>query len=560
LEESRAVRSPRRLWLRVAEVGVPLAAAAVFYGVFIARSEAKIPLLGSFFTLFDDAMVSMRYAANLAHGHGLVWNPTGPAVEGYTNFLWTLWMAFLHAIGLSGSDASLGVMITGVVLLLAATVTAGAVARRMSPVPGVPLLAMLLTAFAYPLVFWTLRGMEVGLLACLTLVAVLLALRLDERPLRRDAVLLCAVAATAALTRDDAALLALVVAAWLALAPRTRRYGLLVAAVVVLTIAGHVLLRLALYGNALPNTYYLKLSGISLGRRLDRGFSTLRDVADATLWLPIVLALTCLVSRRRSHRAPGLLAGFVLVTLAYSVYVGGDAWEWFGYANRYISVALPALGILAACGVGDLVRAGSRGRLVFLVASAAALAVLLTSHADTSVRVAAAAGAALVWAGAQRFRLGLVATAVALVAALGGSIDWHAYGRWTHDNAESLAQDALYTKTGLLLGDTPTNATIAVVTAGAIPYYANRNAVDILGKNDSHIAHEQPHPGPLYPGHDKWDYGYSIGTLRPDVVVQLWSDPPSADQMARWGYVQVGYLWVLQGGHVDPKTVVGVYP
>src|SRR5258708_30341874 len=23
-------------------------------------------------------------------------------------------------------------------------------------------------------------------------------------------------------------------------------------------------------------------------------------------------------------------------------------------------------------------------------------------------------------------------------------------------------------------------------------------------------------------GHDKWDYGYSIGQLRPDVVAQLW--------------------------------------
>ena len=41
------MRSPRRLWLRVAEVGVPLAAAAVFYGVFIARSLAAIPGLGS---------------------------------------------------------------------------------------------------------------------------------------------------------------------------------------------------------------------------------------------------------------------------------------------------------------------------------------------------------------------------------------------------------------------------------------------------------------------------------------------------------------------------------
>jgi hypothetical protein len=45
-----------------------------------------------YFCLFDDAMVSMRYAWNLSHGLGLVWNP-GEYVEGYTNPLMTLLMS-----------------------------------------------------------------------------------------------------------------------------------------------------------------------------------------------------------------------------------------------------------------------------------------------------------------------------------------------------------------------------------------------------------------------------------------------------------------------------------
>src|SRR5438270_2278833 len=32
----------------------------------------------------------------IAHGHGLIWNSTGAPVEGYTNVLWTLWMAGLQ--------------------------------------------------------------------------------------------------------------------------------------------------------------------------------------------------------------------------------------------------------------------------------------------------------------------------------------------------------------------------------------------------------------------------------------------------------------------------------
>lgn len=37
----------------------------------------------------DYAFISFRYAYNLAHGQGLVWN-SDDSIEGYTNFLWLL--------------------------------------------------------------------------------------------------------------------------------------------------------------------------------------------------------------------------------------------------------------------------------------------------------------------------------------------------------------------------------------------------------------------------------------------------------------------------------------
>mgnify|MGYP004280342605 CR=1 FL=1 len=37
----------------------------------------------------DDTFISMRYARNLAMGHGLVFN-YGERLEGYTNFLWVM--------------------------------------------------------------------------------------------------------------------------------------------------------------------------------------------------------------------------------------------------------------------------------------------------------------------------------------------------------------------------------------------------------------------------------------------------------------------------------------
>ena len=47
----------------------------------------------------DDAFITYRYAQNLVDGHGPVWNP-GERVEGYSNFLWLLMIAFGMLLGL----------------------------------------------------------------------------------------------------------------------------------------------------------------------------------------------------------------------------------------------------------------------------------------------------------------------------------------------------------------------------------------------------------------------------------------------------------------------------
>src|SRR5215218_6616838 len=69
-----------------------------------------------YFCLFDDAMISMRYAWNLSHGFGLVWNP-GEYVEGYTNLLMTLLMS-LPTLVFDKVDAVLAVQILGIVFTL----------------------------------------------------------------------------------------------------------------------------------------------------------------------------------------------------------------------------------------------------------------------------------------------------------------------------------------------------------------------------------------------------------------------------------------------------------
>lgn len=68
----------------------------------------------------DDAYISYRYAWNLVHGYGLVYN-VGEVVEGYTNFLWTLISAGAIAAGLPPAGVALAITIGASQCLVALT-------------------------------------------------------------------------------------------------------------------------------------------------------------------------------------------------------------------------------------------------------------------------------------------------------------------------------------------------------------------------------------------------------------------------------------------------------
>jgi hypothetical protein len=81
---------------------------------------------------------------------------------------------------------------------------------------------------------------------------------------------------------------------------------------------------------------------------------------------------------------------------------------------------------------------------------------------------------------------------------------------------------------------TTADARVAVARAGTIPYFLERPAVDLLGKNDYRLARAPVHPSfrsfsdGFVAGHMKWDYAYSIGTLAPDVIADFWRYPEEA--------------------------------
>jgi hypothetical protein len=114
---------------------------------------------------------------------------------------------------------------------------------------------------------------------------------------------------------------------------------------------------------------------------------------------------------------------------------------------------------------------------------------------------------------------------------------------WLNNNGDNVKDDFRISKQGVYLNEiADEKAVIATVWAGAPAYYSKRAMIDLLGKSDRKIASRKP-VGDINPGHNKWDYNYSIGSLRPDVVFQLWHTIDSDKaKLIQWGYVEKCYL------------------
>jgi hypothetical protein len=108
---------------------------------------------------------------------------------------------------------------------------------------------------------------------------------------------------------------------------------------------------------------------------------------------------------------------------------------------------------------------------------------------------------------------------VALAIFLPGQLEPLAF--WVRSNAPQYADEARYARLGLLVArTTDQDFRIAVVAAGATPYFSRRPTEDMLGKNDKIIAKQAP-KGVFSPGHDKWNYEHTLGARKPDLVVEM---------------------------------------
>ena len=202
----------------------------------------------------DDAFISFRYADNLVRGMGLVFN-AGERVEGYSNLLWTLWVA----VGLRlGFEPEAWTIVWGIIAYAGCIWLLARRARRRWQLGGqasvaLPLAALLACVHSDWIAFAT-GGLETSLFTSLVLLGFVLVVEAESRPVRLAAA--GVVFGLAALTRPDGALIAFTALGFVACSsPKRMRDAIAFGIPIVAIITPQVAWRWSYYHDLLPNTY-----------------------------------------------------------------------------------------------------------------------------------------------------------------------------------------------------------------------------------------------------------------------------------------------------------------
>jgi len=526
-------RKLEKVIIVVISIGFVIWSAAFIYRSSFIAVDGK-----RYFCLFDDAMISMRYAWNFSHGLGLVWN-TGEFIQGYTNLLMTLLMSFSTLI-FDKSTAALFIQIVGVGFMLAiAYVTmkiSDIIARNNNQrcQALVRVLSFFCALSYYPLVYWSLMGMETGLLTLLLLLGILSAFNYTRSKKSALLLLVAGCLGLAYLTRNDSLIFAILIWSYIAWETFTSKPGrkhfwqlFAVISLYILFVIGQLVFQYLYYGELLPNTYTLKLIGMPLLVRIKNGVGFIKPFLIATALILILPAVDLVFDFGKRKL---LLLSIICSAIGYQVYIGGDPWNYW----RIMSPSMPLANVLFISAINDIVFVMLRTKTLraYFLRNPIFPRKHITEFLVISLTL-----------------IGLLSANWRFLIEI--SILRKPYkAEANQDNVN----------TAIALSQlTTSDATIGVLWAGSIPYFIDRKAIDFLGKSDRYIAQLPPDVSgsvswsgmDSVPGHNKYDLNYSIKNLEPTYVQDVMWGKQDLSKWAETKYVKVKYdsvsLFLLEG-------------
>jgi len=433
----------------------------------------------------DDAYITYRYAQNLVGGHGLVYNPN-ERVEGYSNFLMVLLSAAFLLLYPNGIYTACFVFSTAcfvVMVLIFYFYLGRKVNMRLAQFGA-------LTLCLCPVMWiWPGSGLETS---AVLLAQVALFTTVEYMVIRDSAkstALFCFLTLCLILLRADGFVFPLLCTV-VFLLKRQYRYWVRSLAFVVVSAGLFVVCRYFYYGDVLPNSYYVKVSGGLLQRIPEATLTLARSCRDDAFFLYLVPLAFCWYTSCREQFRRRVLSREVSTSisvvsfglLAYWMYIGGDTFE-----ERFLLVLIP-LSILSLITLDMGVLLSKRRLNIILIV--------------------------------------MVLQFLPFVRDLRFDYHLHKYDRWV--------------ELGRFLAQEHPDATLAIDAAGKVPFCSRLYTIDMLGLNDKYIGHK---PASFFKaGHNKYDADYVLNR-HPDLI-SAWGkgDLDLSWGMSRDRYKRAGYV------------------
>ncbi len=405
---------------------------------------------------FDDTYITFRYAANLAHGLGLVWNPGGAHTEGFTNFLYVVLLAPFSAVGVDLMNAGqwlclMSVLVTafGISRIVRGTL------RSHGATFGV-FAALLYLADPFTWIN-ALSALETSIFVMFVVLAFDQLARSKWRGMFLAATL-------ATLTRPEGGLLVgvclgaglLGISGHDRLAGRTEQPRMLRDAVLYsfLPLAAYALWKLYYFGDLLPNSFHVKVSQNPFS--MMNGGGTVK-IYYGSMWIFAALSAIAFFAHRRHRAIQAMAAWCVLLSFFYTFStLLQPQYDRFMMSFEACMIVFVAVGIL--------------------------------NEADPLLRLRAR------WF--PRFDLGVSRAKPILALGMMSFLlffqsyhGWH--GRGGHDLfLHDDRFDDRYIRIAKLFATIPHNSeiTFAWGDAGMLPYYSGMKHIDIVGLNNNEIA------------------------------------------------------------------------
>lgn len=328
----------------------------------------------------DDAYIGFQHLKNWMAGAGFTFNAGTPPIEGVTNIAWmmVIW-PFAGLFGIESAARYLGIAFAALAMALTIYLP-----TRLAGKQGVLIgaVAGLLLILSFDFTYFTLAGMETGLLAVLLLAMGYLVTR---TPLSWGLVPL---GLMAGFTHPEAAIIVplyFIARGWgepgdrRSVAARLLAYGLLA--------GGLLVIRFMWFGDLVPNTFHSKPNNIGNFISQMAGYAT-HGAANISppfgnFPLGIVMVAGVLHLRQKSTAFASFAGIVVLTATAFALYSLADWTE----RGRYFAPYLPFAWILVIYGAKDiLTRLWGGGKRALVLNTAIIAATALGLFLDAGIQ------------------------------------------------------------------------------------------------------------------------------------------------------------------------------